>query len=143
MRVGMGLGVLHTPVQREAINVDGPALHLARKAIQTAHEERRYGGVFLGFSELDPVMNGIARILWFHRSRLTKTQLRIAELLRQGKSQSDAAEELSITRQAISKQVVSMGWRPYAEAEEAWRFLLERYINPMIEKRSVSHQREQ
>ncbi len=86
-------------------------------------------------------MNGIARILWFHRSRLTKTQLRIAELLRQGQSQSDAAEELNITRQAISKQVVAMGWWPYAEAEQAWRVLLERYINPMIEKRNVSNQR--
>jgi len=37
--------------------------------------------------------------------------------------------------------VLSMGWWPYAEAEEAWRILLERYINPMIEKRNVSHQR--
>jgi len=141
LRVGMGLGVLHTPIQKEAINVDGPALHFARTAIQTAHEKRRYGGVFFGFGELDPVMNGIARILCFHRSRLTKTQLRIAEILRQGQTQSDAAEELNITRQAISKQVFSMGWWPYAEAEEAWRVLLERYINPMIEKRNVSHQR--
>ncbi len=93
----------------------------------------------MGFDELDPVMNGIARILWFHRSRLTKTQLRIAVLLRQGQSQSEAAEELGISRQAISKQVVSMGWWPYAEAEEAWRALLDKYINPMIEKRDVSH----
>jgi hypothetical protein len=141
LRVGMGFGVLDTPIQKEAINVDGPALHMARAAIQTAHEKRWYGGVFLGFGELDAVMNGLARILWFHRSRLTETQLRIAELLRQGQSQSDAAEELNITRQAISKQVVSIGWWPYAEAEEAWRVLLDRYINPMIEKRNVPHQR--
>lgn len=141
LRVGMGFGTLHTPIQKEAINIDGPALHLARTAIQTAHEKRRYGGVFLGFGELDPVMNGLARILWFHRSRLTETQFKIVELLRQGKSQSDAAEELNITRQAISKQVVSIGWSPYVEAEEAWRILLERYINSMIAKRNVSHQR--
>src|SRR6266481_4027090 len=87
------------------------------------------------------VMNGLARILWFQRRRLTKTQLRIAELLRQGRSQSEAAEALKITRQAISKQVLAMGWLPYAEAEEAWRVLLDRYISPMIEKRNVSHQR--
>ena len=141
LRVGVGLGVLDTPIQKEAINVDGPALHMARAAIQTAHEKHWYGGVFLGFGELDPVMNGLARILWFHRSRLTQTQLRIAELLRRGQSQSDAAKELSISRQAISKQVVSIGWWPYAEAEEAWRVLLDRYTNPMIEKRNVSHQR--
>jgi hypothetical protein len=91
LRVGMGFGALDTPIQKEAINVDGPALHLARVAIQTAHEKRWYGGVFLGFSELDTVMNGIAR--------------------------------------------------PYAEAEEAWRVILERYINPVIDKKNVSHQR--
>jgi len=141
LRVGMGFGVLHTPIQKDAINVDGPALHMARAAIETAHEKRRYGGVFLGFGELDPVMNGLARILWFHRSRLTKTQFRIAELLRQGKSQSDAAEELNITRQAVSRQVISTGWWPYAEAEDAWRLLLDRYIDPMIEKKSVPRHR--
>jgi len=61
--------------------------------------------------------------------------------LRQGRSQSEAADALKITRQAISKQVLAMGWLPYAEAEEAWRVLLDRYINPMIEKRNVSHHR--
>ena len=141
LRVGMGFGVLDTPIQKEAINVDGPVLHRASAAIQTAHEKRCYGGVFLGFGGLDTVMNGLARILWFQRRRLTKTQLRIAELLRQGRSQSEAAEALKITRQAISKQVLAMGWLPYAEAEEAWRILLDRYISPMIEKRNVSHQR--
>jgi hypothetical protein len=137
LRVGVGFGVLDTPVQKEALNVDGPALHFARAAIQTAAEKRAFGGVFLGFGELDPVMNGIARILWFHRSTLTGQQLRIVEFLRRGRTQSEAAEELDITRQAISKQVVSTGWSAYTEAESAWRILLERYINPMIEKKNV------
>lgn len=137
LRVGVGFGVLNTPVQKEAINMDGPALYFARAAIQTAAEKRAFGGVFLGFGELDPVMNGIARILWFHRSTLTRQQLRIVEIMRRGRTQSDAAEELGITRQAISKQVVSTGWSAYTEAESAWRILLERYINPMIEKKNV------
>jgi hypothetical protein len=137
LRVGVGFGVLNTPVQKEAINMDGPALYFARAAIQTAAEKRSFGGVFLGFGELDPVMNGLARILWFHRSTLTRQQLRIVEIMRRGRTQSDAAEELGITRQAISKQVVSTGWSAYTEAESAWRILLERYINPMLEKKNV------
>jgi predicted DNA-binding protein YlxM (UPF0122 family) len=133
----VGLGVLTTPIQKVAINIDGPALYYARAAIQTAAEKRSFGGVFLGFGELDPVMNGIARILWFHRSTLTRRQLGIVELLRQGRSQSEAAEELDISRQAVSKQVASTGWWAYTEAESAWRILLERYINPMIEKKNA------
>ena len=141
LRVGLGLGALNTPVQKVAINIDGPALYFARAAIQTAAEKRRFGGVFLGFGELDPVLNGMARLLWFHRSRLTRQQSRIIELLRRGRSQSDAAGELRITRQAVSKQVVSTGWWAYAEAESAWRILLERYINPMLEKKNVRSNR--
>jgi len=137
LRVGVGFGFLHTPVQKEALNVDGPALYFARAAIQVAEKERSFGGVFFGFGELDPVMNGIARILWFHRSKLTNQQLRIAELLRRGLSQSEAADELNITRQAVSKQVVSTGWWSYTEAESAWRILLKRYVNPMIDKKNA------
>src|SRR5260370_3528157 len=101
LRVGMGFGVLDTPIQKEAINVDGPALHMARAAIQTAHEKRCYGGVFLGFGELDTVMNGLARILWFHGRKFTKTQLRIAEFLRHGGSYSEAEDALKVLCMAI------------------------------------------
>lgn len=123
---------MHTPIQKEAINVDGPALHLARTAIEEAAQKRLFGGVVLGFGELDPIMNGMARILWFHRSELTKQQPKIAHLLRQGLSQSEVATELRVTRQAVSKQVVSTGWGAYTAAELAWRVLIEKHVNPMM-----------
>jgi hypothetical protein len=142
LRVGLGFGLLDTPLQKEAVNVDGPALHFARAAIEIAAEERSYGGVFLGFVDMDPVMNGIARILSFHRSRLTAQQLKIAELLRQGLSQSEAARDLEITQQAVSKQVIAFGWWPYTEAESAWRILFERCVNPNLEKKNAKYRRQ-
>jgi len=48
-------------------------------------------GLF-GFGEADQVMNGIAHLLSFHRSELTQQQLRIAELMREGRTQLEAAE---------------------------------------------------
>jgi hypothetical protein len=141
LRVGLGFGLLDTPLQKEAVNIDGPALHFARAAIEIAAEERSYGGVFLGFVDMDPVMNGIARIMSFHRSRLTAQQLKIAELLRQGLSQSEAARELQISQQAVSKQVIAFGWWPYTDAESAWRILFERYVNPNLEKKNAKHRR--
>jgi hypothetical protein len=141
LRVGVGFGILHTPLQKEAINVDGPALYFARAAIERAAEKRLLGGVFFGFGELDPVMNGIARILRFHRSKLTTQQLKIIELLRHGRSQSEAAEELGITRQAISKQVISSGWWSYAEAESAWQILFEKYVDPRVEGKNAQPDR--
>jgi|SRR5277367_734582 len=142
LRVGLGFGMLDTPLQKEAINIDGPALHFARAAIETAAEKRSFGGVFLGFGELDQVMNGIARILWFHRSKLTAQQFKIAELLRHGRTQSEAAQELRITRQAVSKQALASGWSAYAEAAAAWRILFERYVNPNLEKNYAKHRRQ-
>lgn len=142
MRVGLGFGLLDTPLQKEAVNIDGPALHFARAAIEIAAEKRSYGGVFLGFADMDSVLNGIARILSFHRYRLTAQQLKIAELLRQGLSQSEAARELQISQQAVSKQVIAFGWSPYAEAESAWRILFERYVNPNLEKNHAKLRRQ-
>jgi hypothetical protein len=66
-RVGVGLGTLDTPMQKYAINIDGPALHAARAAIEYAKKEKALGGVFRGFGELDDILNGIASLLWFQR----------------------------------------------------------------------------
>jgi len=139
LRVGVGFGILHTPIQREAINVDGPALYNARAAIESARRKRSLGGVFVGFGETDEVMNGIAHILSFHRSELTQQQLRIAELMREGRTHLEAAEQLEISRQAVSKQVKSMGWRAYAEAELAWRVFIEKWVNPTLEKKRAKN----
>src|SRR5438876_12189198 len=49
-----------------------------------------FRSVFFGFGEADQVMNGIAHLLSFHRSELTQQQLRIAELMREGRTQLEA-----------------------------------------------------
>ena len=139
LRVGVGFGVLTTPIQKEAINVDGPALYNARTAVENARRKRSLGGVFVGFGEADQVMNGIAHLLSFHRSELAQQQLRIAELMRQGRTHLQAAEQLQISRQAVSKQVRSMGWGAYAEAELAWRVFIEKWVNPTLEKKRAKN----
>lgn len=139
LRVGVGFGVLYTPMQKEAINVDGPALYNARTAIENARSKRFLGGVFVGFGEIDQVMNGMARILSFHRSTLTEQQLRIAELMRKGFTQMEAADQLKISRQAINKQVRSIGWGAYLEAELAWRIFIEKWVNPAIARKRAKN----
>ena len=39
---------------------------------------------------------------------------------------------MDITRQAVSKQVLSAGLQAYTECEEAWRAILQNYVDPMI-----------
>jgi hypothetical protein len=132
LRVGIGFGNLYTPFQKYAINVDGPVLHAARSAIENAKLKRALGGVFSGFGQLDHVLNGIARILWFHRSKLTNHQRTILNFLHQGLSQAEIADRLRVSRQNISKQVASSGWFPYSEAEKSWRIILSDYVDPLM-----------
>ena len=132
LRVGIGLGQLYTQVPKYAINVDGPALHSARSAVEKAKSSAVLGGVFEGFGTLDVILNGVARLLWFHRFKLTEQQRMFFNLLRKGLSQTQIAESLKISRQLVSKQLMSAGWSAYAECEAAWRGLFTDYAEPML-----------
>lgn len=135
VRLGIGVGALDTPLQEYAINIDGPALHAARDAIEAAKKSNLLGGVFSGMGSLDEVLNGIARLLWFQRSNWTRAQRTIANLLRKGMMQSEVAERLGISRQVVSKQVAASGWVTYAGGENAWRIILRDYVDPMLGKK--------
>jgi hypothetical protein len=135
LRVGIGFGTLDTPLQKYAINIDGPVLHAARAAIEHAKRTRALGGVFRGFGDLDDISNGIARLLWFQRSRWTPAQRSIAGLLRQGMSQTQVGQKLKITKQVVSRQVLASGCFQYIAAENAWRIILQKQVDPLLRTR--------
>jgi hypothetical protein len=103
---------------------------MARAAIESAKKTGTLGGVFHGFGELDDILNGIARLLWFQRSRWTRAQRQIAGLLRQGMSQTQVAKKLRIRKQVVSRQVLSSGYFPYAAGDWAWRMILDKQVRP-------------
>lgn len=121
IRLGIGLGVLHTRLRPQALNIDGPALHWAREAITRARRERMLGGVFAGFGEHDEVLLGFAQVLRHLRANWTDRQREVVTLLRQGHNQTEAAVRLGISRQAVSERAVSAGWDAYRYAEAGWR----------------------
>ncbi len=125
-RLGFGYGTLITAVPEYAINLDGPALHLARAAIDLARKRKIQGGVFYGFGEsLDRVLGGIARLLEFHRQTRSEQQLKVMDLLRIGKTQLEIAREFKVTPQAISDQARAAGWDAYRDGEGSMRAALE------------------
>jgi hypothetical protein len=124
IRVGIGFGAIDTAFRKTSSSMDGPAFHRAREAIIEAHKEHELGGVFRGFGAMDPVLNGVARLLWYRRSRWTDRQNEVAAWIRAGKRQSEIAEILGISKQAVSNHVKRGGLVPYADAENALRILL-------------------
>jgi hypothetical protein len=125
LRLGFGYGLIYTTVKEYAINVDGPALHNARNSIEMAKDSALDGGVFTGFgSTLDPALNGFARALHHQRATWPPRQREVVNRLHAGLRGIDIAQELGITKQAVSRYASLAGWEAYAEAERGWTTLL-------------------
>src|SRR5437588_10866864 len=125
LRVGIGRGVLYTPVGRDAINIDGPALHRARASIERAKKDRLLGGVFEGFGKNhDAVFNGFARLLHHHRSNLSNQQRQVVAYLRSGLNQTQKAKKMGVTKQTVSLYATRAGREAYSEGEQGFKTAL-------------------
>jgi len=124
---GVGFGTLDTELEDRAIGMDGPAFHLAREALEAAHDEGLHGGVFSGFGEDDGVLGGLARLLDWQRQGFTDAQREAVRRVRAGETQTEAARKIGVSRQAVSKRLAAAGWTAYRDAEESLRSLLSRY----------------
>lgn len=131
LRLGFGLGRIDTPITENVAALDGPAFHHAREAIGVAARKKQLGGVFQGFGDNhDPILNGIARVLHFQRSRWSRQQRNLAMLLHRGVRRIDAARTMSLPRQTITTYAQAAGWDAYREGEAAWRNALQETIPP-------------
>jgi DNA-binding NarL/FixJ family response regulator len=72
-------------------------------------------------------LNGLAHLLERQATSMTARQHEIADLLRNGLEQTEVAERLGITRQAVSKQAQSLGWKALSAGENALRVALGRF----------------
>lgn len=125
LRLGFGYGNIHTSIKEYAINVDGPALHNARSSLEAAKRRSWEGGVFTGFGPtLDPALNGFARVLHHQRATWPARQREVVTRLHEGRKGTDIAQELGITKQAVSRYASLAGWDAYIEAEQGWSALL-------------------
>jgi hypothetical protein len=128
LRLGIGFGRIDTAIPVRAINLDGPALHNARAAVDLAKKDDILGGVFYGFGEMsDTIANGIARLLRFHVSKRSDAQLQIIELLRNGHSQTEIAKMTGRTPQAINAHKSAAGWEAFSAGDKALQRILQQY----------------
>jgi len=121
VRFGFGNGVIHTRPRARAVGMDGPAFHAARHALAIAKTRSKLGGVFQGFGEMDPALNGLARLLRRVRDDWTDKQRDVVRRLRQGDEPAQIARTLKISPQAVSQRVRAAWWDAYHEAETGWR----------------------
>ena len=129
LRLGFGFGSIYTSIKEYAINVDGPALHSARSSLESAKRRRLKGGVFTGFGPtFDPALNGLARVLHHQRDTWPARQRQVVKGLHEGRKGTEIAQELGITKQAVSRYASLAGWEAYIEAEQGWSTLLQAVV---------------
>jgi DNA-binding NarL/FixJ family response regulator len=59
-------------------------------------------------------------------TKLTPKQRQLLGLLRDGLDQTAIADQLRVTKQAVSKQVQSLGWKVFSSGEDGLRAALTR-----------------
>jgi DNA-binding CsgD family transcriptional regulator len=111
---GVGVGTLSTPLEKQAVGMDGEAFHRARSSLDRAKKSKR--GLLYSFDSpsLD-LVNALVGLLEDRWRGLTPRQKQVRNLLRDLKGQQAVAKRLRISQPAVSKVVSSL--RHFTEAE--------------------------
>jgi len=118
LRLGVGRGEIYTEFHADSRLMDGPAFHLARKAVSKDSSRIQ----FYGFGpDGDPILNGLAALLDAHLGGLTLKQRAVLELAREGIARKDIAEILGVTKQAVSRFIQASRWYQFERGELAFR----------------------
>lgn len=118
LRFGLGLGRLDTPLQPQALGMDGPSFHHARAAVERAERLNTPVEVEAGW----PVQAfAIYAALYGHlRRRWTPRQREVADLAMSGLEGVEIASRLSISPSAVSQHLRAAGWPALEQATQEW-----------------------
>lgn len=125
-RVGIGLGVVRTPLPESVREARGQAFLAARAAIETAEKRATRCAVRSAEGDDDRVsdLGALVDLLITQRARWSEQGWELHDLLERGDTQADAAERIGITPQAASKRARAAGLRLDADARAALTRLL-------------------
>jgi len=129
IRFALGCGGIETEINREnAIGMDGPAFHHARRAMEQAKANNRH--LFYSGDDLHAALaNQLLGWIDLTCDRWKKERLNILYLYRKGANQRQIAQKLKMTQPAVSQNLNSPGVRAVIESER----LLEETFNKEIE----------
>jgi hypothetical protein len=118
LRFGLGIGRLDTPLQPQALGMDGPCFHHARAAVERAERLNTPVEVEAGW----PIQAfAIYAALWGHiRRRWTVRQRKVADLAMSGLEGVAIAAMLSVSPSAVSQHLRAAGWPALEQATLEW-----------------------
>lgn len=117
---GVGVGSISTALSKKTTEMDGPAFHLSREALEEAKKERAEVVIRSHSKERDKLLNVMINLVLHVRRKWTERQSQILSYLEShmDATQTEAAKHFSTSKQAISKVVKTTGWKQILESEK-------------------------
>ncbi|GAA2046326.1 hypothetical protein GCM10009819_37720 [Agromyces tropicus] len=121
--IGLGVGEVREPLPDAVRKATGEAFFAAREAVEAAKRADARFALRAPSSDAVPVppddVEAIARLLLLLRDRRTAQGWEAVDLVRDGRSQKDAAERLGISDAAVSQRLRTAMWSADADARPA------------------------
>ena len=109
--IGVGAGTVRRPLPRSTRAGAGQAFELARTAVERAKSSSDRLAVRGADPQAAARAQAVLALLADVVRRRTVPGWQVVDLLAQGMNQSEAAERLGVTRQAVSQRASTAGWR--------------------------------
>ena len=123
--IGLGVGAVRSPLPDAARKATGPAFIGAREAVDVAkRSEARFALRAPDAAERAGIVEPLMSMLLLIRSRRSEQGWEVADLMRAGHSQKDAAGILGISAAAVSQRLRAALWRVEEDARRALGVLL-------------------
>ena len=124
--VGVGAGAVREPLPASTRAGAGPAFEHARGAVERAKRAAPHVAVSGDDRTAASHAQAVLRLLADLVQRRTEPGWAVVDRLRAGRTQTDVATELGITKQAVSQRALAAGWPHERDVRPAAADLLDR-----------------
>ncbi len=135
VRFGLGIGGLTTDLKPQALGMDGPCFHRARSALKCAHDTDVLCRLETGTASTDDLWSALAAYALRDRTRWTEPQREAIARYEELGAWNKVADELNVTRGAVSLRQRAAGWPLY---RDAWTALEQGLAQMATEKGGTS-----
>lgn len=119
LRCGIGFGTLSTAIDAENSGLmDGPAFHMARRALDSLKSDAHGLTRCEGLGEADPQLNVVLRLLDTIQARWTSKQWVAVDAYERAGTYEAAGQAIGLTASAVYQRCNAAGWEAYRRGEE-------------------------
>lgn len=119
LRVGIGIGANAEPIEVNPWNMDGPAFHLARSALDKVKRNKEPStNIKTGSPELDDILNCIWLLIDARQNKWTDKQWEAVQAYEKYKTYEEASKNLRIRLQNVQKRCHAADWHQIKIAEK-------------------------